>query len=128
MNNVAVILIDPRGKILALRVTYTKKRGWTIPGGNIDRGETTEYAISRELKEETGIVLKDYEIKSKTYYYYKDTKIFIVKIDHTPKIKLSFEHSDARWVTFKEYLSLDLEDYARKSIKSLFQDPDQVTF
>jgi len=35
---------------------------WTMPGGNIEYGETFEEAGIREAREETGIILKDLEI------------------------------------------------------------------
>lgn len=36
---------------------------WHIPGGGIDKGETPEEAINREIKEETGIDVSKYEKK-----------------------------------------------------------------
>ena len=35
---------------------------WTMPGGNIEYGETFEEAGIREAKEETGILVKDLEV------------------------------------------------------------------
>lgn len=35
---------------------------WTMPGGNIEYGETFEEAGAREAKEETGIIVKDLEV------------------------------------------------------------------
>lgn len=35
---------------------------WTMPGGNIEYGETFEEAGTREAKEETGIDVKDLEV------------------------------------------------------------------
>lgn len=128
MKNVAILLINPENKILALRTSYTKKKGWTVPGGHMERGETPERSIARELYEETGISLKDYQINSKTYYVYNDTKIFITKINHFPGVKLSSEHTSYLWVTIKQYLNLDLEDYSRSSIMLLLRHNNVIKF
>jgi len=42
------------------RVLFVKhpQRGWEIPGGHLNEGETPETALLRELKEETGCVGK----------------------------------------------------------------------
>ncbi len=55
----AAAIIERNGKILlALRNTEPFKGYWAIPGGHIDFGETAEQAVIREVKEETGLVIK----------------------------------------------------------------------
>lgn len=47
-----------QGKLL---FTCHSKRGWELPGGKIEPGETPEEAAVREAWEETGAVIKDVE-------------------------------------------------------------------
>ncbi|CAG7627258.1 RNA pyrophosphohydrolase [Paenibacillus solanacearum] len=50
----AFVLAFRQGRLL---LTQLHKRGWDIPGGHIEPGESPEEAVIRELYEETGAVI-----------------------------------------------------------------------
>ena len=47
------IVENAQGQVLLVRHTYTK--GLFLPGGGVERGETIETSVRRELEEEGGI-------------------------------------------------------------------------
>lgn len=47
------VAVDAAGRVMLVKHTYLA--GWWIPGGGVDRGETTGDAAARELFEETGL-------------------------------------------------------------------------
>lgn len=54
---VAAALIDPEGRVLLAQRPLHKHMGgmWEFPGGKMEKGETAEAALMRELEEELGI-------------------------------------------------------------------------
>ena len=49
----AVAVVEHEGRILVLRQHH--RPGWTLPGGLVNRGESGDAAVVRELKEEVGL-------------------------------------------------------------------------
>lgn len=52
----AVVATDSAGKILLVR---SPQRGWEMPGGQVEIGESLEAAAKREVLEESGIEVSD---------------------------------------------------------------------
>jgi 8-oxo-dGTP diphosphatase len=58
---VAAALVDPDGRVLIAQRPEGKSMAglWEFPGGKIEKSETPEAALIRELKEELGILVKE---------------------------------------------------------------------
>jgi mutator protein MutT len=60
-----IVLINDEAKVLLqLRSSFERlyPNWWTLPGGRVEEGETSEQAIRREVKEELGIDLRSYDL------------------------------------------------------------------
>ncbi len=59
-KRVAFCLVEnSRDEVLLIQRGYGKEKGkWSLPGGFVDRGESSKHAAYRETKEETGLIVE----------------------------------------------------------------------
>jgi 8-oxo-dGTP diphosphatase len=103
----ALCFVEHQGRVLLLRQRH--RRGWTLPGGLIDRGEDAEQAVVRELREETGLRVQVgvplgvvVEPRSR-----RVDVLFHVPVDREPEVAPSSEAIEAAWLTQAEAGRLD---------------------
>jgi bis(5'-nucleosidyl)-tetraphosphatase len=99
---------------------------WEFPRGMIEKGETLEETARREVKEEVSI--EDIEFipgfKEWTKFFFKLKGKNIMKIatfllaeTKTKEVKLSYEHKDFKWLSYKEALEQLTFKNAKEIIK-----------
>ncbi len=100
---------------------------WDIPGGRINPGEEVLKALAREVKEETGLILKGIDkilsIQDIKRVAGKHTVriTFLVNINGT-KVKLDpAEHQNYQWLIIPEFKKLKYDRYLSPVIKENFK-------
>jgi mutator protein MutT len=97
------IIFNSEGLVLLLKRTYGDK-GWSLPGGSVEPGETIHQALFRECREELGIEVQE-TVLTGFYYHSKQNAqvaIFRCSIPKDAEIILSSEHSDYKWMNLSE--------------------------
>jgi len=115
-------------KILLLKRNPNRPLGntWGVPGGKIETGESANQAAAREVFEEVGIRLTEYELEElpKIYVRRKGADVVLYrfrKIFKTlPHITLNLdEHSEALWISVPDALALPNRTGAVMGLKLL---------
>ena len=127
------LLINERNQALVLRRSIwpgkpARSHQADLPGGKVDNGELEHEAAAREIKEETGIVVDSHDlILGYTKTFYDDEKnqshtkfFYILRIDRTPDVKLSYEHESYEWTPVPQLLEkYEFTEFYDESIRYL---------
>lgn len=101
MIEVVAAIIIQEGKVFATQRGYGEfKDGWEFPGGKIEKGETPEEALKREIKEELDVSVSVGGLLETVEYDYPNfhlrMRCYLSTIE-TGDVLLK-EHEDARWL------------------------------
>lgn len=98
----AVCLLEHEEEFLVLWQPH--RRGWTLPGGLLGRGETPGDAVRREVREEVGLDIDPGEPVTVRFDPLERgiDVVFRVRLERRPGLSLSTEARKARWTTRSE--------------------------
>jgi 8-oxo-dGTP diphosphatase len=124
---VNAILSSDEGVLLIKRGHFPFRNTWALPGGHIEEGETEENAVIREVKEETGLIIKpnyfgSYEDNFEELGFFAYSSIF--SGNHKGEISTDGANEgeilDAKWFKLDELTDLKIGFQHRKIIEEYF--------
>jgi len=121
---VKAVILDGNSVLLMKRSDKYKRHGfsgaWDIPGGRIQFGEEPVAALRREVKEETGMELKNIVKTLDARTVFLDNNMQIVRITFLcttddSMVRLSDEHTEIKWFDLNN-IDVALKDKELKSV------------
>jgi phosphoglycolate phosphatase len=126
---VGALIHDGHGKVLMIR-THKWSDLWGIPGGKIERGETCEDALIREIREETALEVSDIRFVMVQESIFSPSFIrpehfillnYLAKTD-SRDVTLNDEAEEFRWVTIEEAFTLELNTATIQLLNRVIED------
>lgn len=106
MIKVTAAILIKNGKILIAkrRANQYLKNKWEFPGGKIEKGETPEECLRRELKEEFDIIVKigPFFMESIFQYPHKKIQLLVYFAYLQSGYLIANDHEEYKWVSINE--------------------------
>lgn len=117
------IIKDELGRILMQK--RSDYGDWGLPGGGMEAGETIEETMIREVKEETGLGIKDYSL----YSIYSGSRMKYTYPDGNEVVFVMFLFNVEAELTGKlldDRKTLNYKDQDNESLQLVFKDLDEI--
>lgn len=123
----ALIAENEKGEILFIKRKFPPKKGLLdLPGGFVDLKETMEESLRRELKEELGLILKDFTYLGSysDRYNYKNVKFYTLCFVYTTRLPSTtrFEVGNEGPLVWVKKGKVDYDKIAFESLKKALKE------
>ncbi|MBK1826119.1 HAD hydrolase-like protein [Haloferula rosea] len=127
---VGALIENEEGEVLMVR-THKWGHRWGIPGGKIERGEPSEEALRREIREETGLEVGEVRfvmvqdcIDSAEFHQPQHFLLLnYVARRISGDVVLNDEAQEFNWVSLEDALAMNLNEPTRQLIETQLKDP-----
>ena len=119
---VGVLLNDNHEVLIALRPAASHQGGlWEFPGGKVEEGESVEYALNREFKEELGISVQACTPLIQIRHEYSDKLVMldVWLIEKFSGIPQGREGQAIEWRAFSKLRAVDFPKANERIIREL---------
>lgn len=125
MDVVAAIIENNDGDILIAKRNSKKSQGglWEFPGGKIEKNESADDAIKREIKEELNIDIEinKWLIEKRHEYPEKTINLILCSAEWIGgELDLS-EHEDSKWIKKEDIFNFQFADADKEIINEIFE-------
>lgn len=126
--------IEKDGKYLMLHRTKKKndinKNKWLAIGGKFEEGESPEECVVREVKEETGLMLKSYKLRCIVTYVSTNWETEYMYVftsnDFTGEL-IECDEGDLKWIEKRSVLDIDTWEGDKIFVEKLQKDDSFFT-
>ena len=121
---VGALIVNADDEVLLIRSHKWRGR-YVMPGGHIELGETMEEALRREIREETGLEIRDLAFIGFQEFIYDDAfwrRGHYVFFDYAcrtdgTEVVLNDEGQEYAWVSLEQALAMDVEPYTLRVLE-----------
>ncbi len=116
--------IIKRGKILLIKRSKEARSYhgcWDLPGGNLKKGEKLDFALKREVKEETNLKINKTVVFNAFLSEPNEIMIGFISKDSKGKVKTSKEHTDYKWINLKKTKKMKIQPVIKKLLSNLIK-------